>query len=152
MSQNWRIYDLSDILLFTLLYAAWRMLSRPQAHAAERSRKLPSYRAIYGFIFTLGLLSFVVHIWWPRGWVLQPLSLEVAELPQYSSLYILGLIAYRRNWFAELTPRMGRDWLRTAIVAISGFLLVAVLSMTLGRGAGMQLFNMLHYMWGGSAS
>ena len=122
-------------MLFTLFYVAWRALSRLRPHAAERSRKLPSARAIYGFIVALGLVSFVVRIWWPLGWWLQPFSLEVAYLPQYLSLYVLGLIAYRRNWFAELSPRMGKDWLRTTIVA----LLVAVLFMTLGGGVGTQI-------------
>ena len=128
---------LAVLLLFTLCYVAWRALSRHLPRAAERSWKLPSARAIYGFIFALGLVSFVVRIWWPLGLWLQPFSLEVevALLPQYISFYLLGVIAYRRNWFAELSPRMGRDWWRTTIVAI----LVAVLFMTLGGGVGTQL-------------
>ena len=79
--------------------------------------KLPSYRAIAVFIFALGLVSFVVRIWGPAGWIFQPLNVPVGYLPQYISLYILGLIAYRRNWFFELSPRMGRDWLLIALLA-----------------------------------
>ena len=82
-------------------------------------------------------LYFVVRIWWPLGLWLQPFSLEVALLPQYVSFYLLGVIAYRRNWFAELSPRMGRDWWRTTIVAI----LVAVLFMTLGGGDNSPCVN-----------
>jgi len=129
------------LLLFTLLYAAWRGLSRHRPHAAERSGKLPSERAILGFIVALGQVSFVVRIWWPLNWWWQPFSLEVAHLPQYLSFYLLGVIAYRRNWFAELSPRMGRDGWRIALVALLGFLLMAVLVMTFGGGAGMQRFD-----------
>jgi glucans biosynthesis protein C len=129
------------LLLFTLLYAAWRGLSRHRPHAAERFGKLPSERAILGFIVALGLVSFVVRIWWPLNWWWQPFSLPVAQLPQYLSFYLLGVIAYRRNWFAELSPRMGRDGWRIALVALLGFLLMAVLVMTFGGGAGMQRFD-----------
>jgi hypothetical protein len=123
------------LLLFTLLYAAWRLLSKARPYVAEGSMKLPSERAIYGFIFALGLLSFVVRIWWPLGWWLQPFNLEVAHLPQYLSFYVLGCIAYRRNWFAQLSPVMGKKWWSLTIVAI----LSAIPFMTLGGGAGMQL-------------
>ncbi len=69
------------------------------------------------FIFALGLVSFVVRIWWPASWIFQPLNAPVGYLPQYMSLYILGLIAYRRKWFFELSPRMGRDWSLIALMA-----------------------------------
>src|SRR5438034_194966 len=74
-----------------------------------RTGKLPSYRAIFGFIFALGLVSFVVRIWWPAGWIFQLLNVPVGYLPQYISLYILGLIAYRRNWFLQLSSRMAKE-------------------------------------------
>jgi glucan biosynthesis protein C len=54
---------------------------------------LPGYRAIFVFIFVLGLVSFIVRIWWPAGWIFQLLNVPVGYLPQYISFYILGLIA-----------------------------------------------------------
>jgi len=101
--------------------------------------KLPSYRAIAVFIFALGLVSFVVRIWGPAGWIFQPLNVPVGYLPQYISLYILGLIAYRRNWFFELSPRMGRDWLLIALLATLIFGgLVFPSMMQAARAAGTQ--------------
>ena len=97
--------------------------------------KLPSYRAIAVFIFALGLVSFVVRIWGPAGWIFQPLNVPVGYLPQYISLYILGLIAYRRNWFFELSPRMGRDWLLIALLATLIFGGLAITFKMLGMGA-----------------
>jgi glucan biosynthesis protein C len=105
------------LLLFSLVYAAWRGLTRHRTQTTARTGKLPSYRAIFGFIFALGLVTFVVRIWWPAGWIFQLLNVPVGYLPQYISLYILGLIASRRNWFFELTPKMGRDWSLFALVA-----------------------------------
>jgi glucan biosynthesis protein C len=133
------VWFLAVLLLFTIFYVAWRVLTRQRPQAAERPGKLPSYRAIYGFIFALGLVSFVVRIWWPAGRVFQPLNLQLSYLPQYISLYILGLIAYRRNWFFELSPRMGRDWLRTALIALLVPIIVTILLMIGGAGAGTQI-------------
>jgi hypothetical protein len=97
-----RTRELSSLLE---LYAAWRGLTRHRISASERLGTLPSYPAIAVFICALGLVSFVVRIWWPMGWFFQPLpGLEVAYLPQYLSLYILGLVASRRNWFVALSP------------------------------------------------
>jgi surface polysaccharide O-acyltransferase-like enzyme len=111
------VWFLAVLLLFDLLYAAWRGLTSHRTQTTARTGKLPSYRAIFGFIFALGLVTFVVRIWWPAGWIFQLLNVPVGYLPQYISLYILGLIAYRRKWFFELTPKMGRDWSLIALMA-----------------------------------
>jgi len=137
---------ITTLLLFTLLYAAWRALTRKRSHAAQREASLPGTRAILGFIVALGLVSFVVRLWWPLGWWWTPpwwlhlLSLPGGFLPQFLSLYVLGCIAYRRNWFAELTPKMGRDWSLMALLAT----LVAVPFVIGGVAAGQ-----LNYFVGG---
>ncbi len=106
------------LLLFSLAYAGWRGLSEHRMMSATtRNGKLPSYRAIAVFIVALGLVTFVERIWWPAGSMFQPLNVPAGYLPQYISLYILGLIAYCRNWFFELTPKMGRDWSLMALIA-----------------------------------
>jgi glucans biosynthesis protein C len=129
---------IATLLFFTLLYAVWRALTRKRPHAVQLPGTLPSTRAILGFIVALGLLSFVVRLWWPLGWWWSPpwwlhlLSLPGGFLPQFLSLYVLGCIAYRRNWFAELTPRMGRNWSLMALLAT----LVAVPFVIGGVAAG----------------
>jgi glucan biosynthesis protein C len=129
---------IATLLLFTLLYAAWRWLTRKRSDTTQRPRTLPSTRAILGFIVVLSLVSFVVRIWWPLrwgwspAWWMQLFGLTGGLLPQYLSLYVLGCLAYRRNWFVELTPRMGRDWSLMALIAI----LVAVPFMAFGWVTG----------------
>jgi len=107
------------LLLFSLAYAGWRGLSEHRMMSATtRNGKLPSYRAIAVFIVALGLVTFVERIWWPAGSMFQPLNVPAGYLPQYISLYILGLIAYRRNWFLQLSPRMAKDWSLIALMAM----------------------------------
>src|SRR6266536_1503311 len=89
---------------------------------------------IFGFIFALGLVTFVVRIWWPAGWIFQLLNVPVGYLPQYISLYILALIAYRHNWFFKLTPKMGKDWLWIALIASLIFVCLVFPSMMQASG------------------
>jgi peptidoglycan/LPS O-acetylase OafA/YrhL len=110
------------LLLFTLLYAAWRSLTRKRSHVTHRPGTPPGTRAILGFIGALSLVSFVVRLWWPLGWWWSPpwwlhlFGLPGAFLPQFLTLYVLGCLAYRHDWFAQLTPRMGRDWPLLALI------------------------------------
>jgi glucans biosynthesis protein C len=133
------VWFLAVLLLFTIVYVAWRGLTRHRPQTAARTGKLPSNRAIYGFIFALSIVSFLVRTWWPAGRVFQPLNLQLSYLPQYISLYILGLIAYRRNWFFELSPRIGKDWLRSALIALLVPIIVTILFIIGGAGAGTQI-------------
>jgi glucan biosynthesis protein C len=134
------------LLQFTLLYAAWRALTRKRQPATHRPATLPSTRAILGFIVALGLVSFAVRIWWPfswdrsqQVWWLQLFCLTPGMLPQYLGLFVLGCMASRRNWFAQLTPRMGRGWSLIALVAILG----AVPLMAFGGAVGMPFASFL---------
>lgn len=129
------------LLLFSLVYAAWRWLSEHRLMSStSRSGKLPSYRAIVVFIVALGLVTFVERIWWPAGWVFQPLNVPAGYLPQYISLYILGLIAYRRNWFLQLSSRMAKVWSLIALIAtlISAGLMVPSLIQAAGAAGTRQ--------------
>jgi glucan biosynthesis protein C len=131
---NGPVWFIAVLLLFTLIYAAWRWLIRHRTQTADRNAELPGYRVIFGFIFALGLATFVVRIWWPAGWIFQLLNVPVGYLPQYISLYILGLIAYRRNWFFKLTPNMGKNWSWIALIASLIFICLVFPSMMQASG------------------
>jgi len=104
------IWFVELLLYFSLLYAAWRWLARWRTPPASGEGAVPGYRAIFGFIFVLGLVTFVVRLWWPAGFTPRLFNVPLGYLPQYVSLYILGIVASRRNWLFPLTPRMGRNW------------------------------------------
>ena len=135
---NGPVWFIAVLLLFTITYAAWRWLIRNRMQMTPRTGKLPSYRAIFSFIFTLGLVTFVVRIWWPAGWVFPLLNVPVGYLPQYISLYILGLLAYRYNWFVELTPKMGRDWSLITLIVTLIFICLVTLPMIQGTSSSKQ--------------
>ncbi len=123
--------------------------------ATTRNGKLPSYRAIAVFIVALGLVTFVERICWPAGSTFQPLNVPAGYLPQYISLYILGLIAYRRTWFLQLSSRMAKDWSLIALMAtlliFGGFVVPPMLQVAGAAGtqqAGYAIaggFNLLAF-------
>lgn len=62
------VWFIELLLLFSILYATWRWLSGQRTQVAERSGKLPNYRAIWGFIIALGLVSATGSSSSPPGW------------------------------------------------------------------------------------
>ncbi len=146
------MWFLALLLLFDLIYAGWRGLIKHRPPALQSPGKPPSARAIYGFIFVLGLVTFVFRIWFPESARFQLLGMPAGYLPQYLGLYMLGLVAYRRNWFLTLTPSMGKVWLRNALIAlvvlIVGVPLMLVIGMIAGVGAAGKQANAFEWVMG----
>ena len=130
------IWFVELLLCFSLVYAVWRWLTRYRTRTTARMGKQPGYLAISGFIFTLGLVTFVVRLWWSAGFQPGPFNVPLGYLPQYIGLYVLGIVAYRRNWFFTLTSRMARDWSLIALLATFIFAGLASASMMQEAGAG----------------
>jgi hypothetical protein len=107
------------LLIFAVLYALWRHLAQTTP-PPQRGSKAPGNLAMAIFCLALSLVTFVVRIWYPIDrWVtILLLGLEVAHMPQYISLFVLGIVAYRRNWFLEISDAVGRLWLWIAIACI----------------------------------
>ena len=135
------IWFVELLLFFSLVYAAWRWLTRHRTQTTARMGKLPGYLAIFGFIFALGLVTFVVRLWWSAGFQPGPFTVPLGYLPQYISLYVLGIVASRRNWFFKLTPRMARVWSLIVLIVTLIFASLVTLPM-LQRTSGPQQTNL----------
>lgn len=148
------VWFIAVLLVFTLLYAAWRRLAESGVRFMRRldtPTPLPSYGAMLAFILALGVTTFIVRIWWPVTAFFQPLNVSISYLPQYASMFILGLIAYRGDWFAKLTPKMAKIWtlvLGVSLVTFAGLALIAIVGGT-GRNGddpGAAIAGGLHWM------
>jgi hypothetical protein len=125
------------LLVFSTLYALWRCVTarapaRPQLDGSpphssrltphtSRDGRAPGNAALALFALVMGLVTFVVRIRFPVGWNLEPLHWQLAHFGQYVALYVAGMVAYRRNWFAGLTRRQGRAWLWVALALVPLF-------------------------------
>lgn len=114
------LWFLIHLLVAMTAYALWRQLVPHSAAGGGRAAALPGTGAILGFIAALGLVIFIVRIWFPIDhWTALPLlvPVEYAHLPQYASLFVVGLVAGHSGWFRRFPTRRGLCWLAVGLAA-----------------------------------
>jgi surface polysaccharide O-acyltransferase-like enzyme len=74
----------------------------------------------------MAVATFAIRLWHPVGWSFSPLNLQFPFFVQYIALFVVGLIAYRRNWLANLSDSTGKRWLIAGIALIMSFVPMAV--------------------------
>jgi peptidoglycan/LPS O-acetylase OafA/YrhL len=106
---------LAHLLVYAVLYTAWRALRLPGL-----SLPMPRSRDILGYALVLaGVTALVRMAGYPQDlWVTMfgVVPVEVAHLPQYASLFVIGLLASRGDWIARLPVRTGMAWLVVGLV------------------------------------
>ena len=146
------VWFIEALLFFVMFYALWRWFSSRWSHAhprmttptwssnTARTHPYPTTGEMLLFIVGLALITFVVRIWFPISYWFQPLNLMFAYFPQYISMFIVGLIAYRRGWFTRIPDAMGKRWFWVAFIDL--VLFVALVKV----GGGIKY---IEYFFGG---
>jgi len=111
------LWFLEALLIFDGAYVLWRR----RVKSAKLESKIPGNKTIAIFALFLGIVTFIVRIWLPSYWNFEPLNFEIRFFPQYIAMFIVGLIAYRGNWFLQITKETGKLWLRVSVVLIMLF-------------------------------
>jgi len=119
------LWFLEHLLIYSLLYAGLRaaaVLGRKMS-----AREPPSHGAIAAASL-LATATFAIRIWYPQDrWIgfLGFIQMEPAHLPQYASLFVIGLLAAPGRWIETMPTRRGLVWLAIgAGLAIAIYLLV----------------------------
>jgi len=120
------------LLIFNIFYVLWQRLATRAAHQPQRESKTPGNMTIAAFALFLGLATFIVRILVPVGWEFKLLGLRFPHFPQYLSLFVIGIIAYRRNWLQGISDAMGKVWLTITIITF------VLLPITLVAGGAME--------------
>jgi glucan biosynthesis protein C len=120
------LWFVAVLLIFSLVYVLWRLVFRRPVAPPPAEGRAPSNWAIAGFALVLGLLTFVVRIWIPVGEEFRLLGVQFAHFPQYITMFIVGIIAYRRNWFSALTVVQAKVWLGVVVLLLVLFPVVFV--------------------------
>jgi glucan biosynthesis protein C len=122
------LWFIEALLIFSLMYAFWRLFIPERPEATRREVGFPQNAAIAAFALLIGMVSFVVRLWYPSDTVFRPLGFQFADFPQYIALFIAGLVAYRENWLARLPERAGRVWLPVAAILVLLYPPIAIFS------------------------
>ena len=105
------------LLIFDLGYSGWRYLTSKRASSNHILDSKPSFIGVGIFILALAGLSYLWRIWVPLGksvWQFPTL----AYLPQYLSFFIIGILAFRRDWFRRIPASMGWGGFAAALLAV----------------------------------
>ena len=70
------------------------------------------------FALAVGIVTFTIRIWLPVMWSFKLLGFQLPHFAQYISMFIVGVIAYRGNWFQGVTNSQGIFWLMMTIFLI----------------------------------
>jgi glucans biosynthesis protein C len=142
------LWFVEALLLFGLLYALWRWLTRRPSPPVTGSYRPPTSLAIIGFTLALTIVTFLLRIWLPIGLYLPIVGFPTAShLPQYAGLFVVGAMAYRRNWLLSIPDSVGRvGW----AAAIAATILLAPLAIADGTGAfvgGLEWQAFVYALW-----
>jgi hypothetical protein len=112
------MWFVAALLIFTLLYALYIQIFPQQK---KQRYTLPGNNKILLFALALGLISYVIRIFFPVGWVLHPLGFQLAHFTQYIALFIAGNVASRNNWLNSIDNKQGKRWRIFALIFIFAF-------------------------------
>jgi peptidoglycan/LPS O-acetylase OafA/YrhL len=112
------LWFIEALFFFTLIYVGWRLIFK----SPSKTRSIPRNLTIALFAISLGAVSFLVRIWLPIGYVLNPFGFQLPFFPQYIAFFIVGVIAFRGNWLLRISAKTGTLWLRLAVILIVAFL------------------------------
>jgi hypothetical protein len=110
-----QLWFVAALLIFVIIYIIWRQFAKPMT---QSEKDPPTNGTIAIFALALGLVTFIVRIWWPVGREIPILSWQLAHFTQYIAMYILGIVAYRRNWFEGLSDTQAKFWRWSVLVLI----------------------------------
>jgi glucans biosynthesis protein C len=123
------LWFIEALFFFTLIYVVWRLAFKNPS----KSHSVPSNLTIALLALAVGMVSFLVRIYLPIGYVLYPFGFQLPFFPQYIAFFIVGIIAYRGNWLLTVPKKTGLRWLGLAGVLFAvflGMLIFAVVSGT----------------------
>jgi hypothetical protein len=130
----------------------WRWLANHTTPAAPEPRAAPGHRSILGYALALAVVTFIVRTEFPIDRWVYPIPFiraEPAHLPQYLSMFALGIVAYRRDWLRQMPTKTGMTWLAiglaTATLPYVDFILRSLTGVELGLfiGGGLKFGSLV---------
>jgi surface polysaccharide O-acyltransferase-like enzyme len=118
------LWFVAALLLFTMVYVLWRMARKKYQPKPLRT---PSSGMILGFAAAVGVVSFLVRIVFPIGWILNPVGFQLAYFSQYVALFILGGVAAKNNWLDTFPFDKGKRFVRYALRLLLFFPIILII-------------------------
>jgi hypothetical protein len=114
------MWFVAHLLAYAIGYTLWRLIMKRRIITSTFNSPVPGNKAILTFTIALALVTAIVRIWYPIDrWekLLFVIPSEIAHLPQYLSMFVLGIVAFRRDWFRRMPTKTGKIWLGIGLTA-----------------------------------
>ncbi len=143
------LWFVAALLVFTLVYVAVKNLLKINI---KKPLRTPGAGTILLFALFLGVISFLVRIVYPVGWVLKPLGFQPGHFTQYIALFVVGLLAYRNQWFDGLSERTGKRLALSAWLCLLFFPVFYIIKVNLNMpvswySGGLHWQSLLYAVW-----
>ncbi len=120
------LWFIAHLLVYVLLYVLLRALV-PRLGALGADAEPPGHVAILIYVLAVGAVMAAVRQVWPIDTWVRFFGLfkgEPADMPFYASLFTIGLLAGRANWFDRIQTRIAVPWFiaATAVFATLAYL------------------------------
>lgn len=140
------LWFIENLFIYGCVYALYRVLagakdSRPEKLPEAAIAPATAHKALLALVAWLAVTTFLIRIWKSvDDWkvLLGIWEIEFAHFPQYVTMFTLGLVAARRNWFARIPASVGWTWLAAGLCCVA---------LWMSRGIGMPL-----QFWNGGAT
>jgi surface polysaccharide O-acyltransferase-like enzyme len=108
------------LLIFTVVYALIRQIGKKSKGGDTNSTPVVlTHKMVLGVIGTISIFAFLTRIFIPAGATLfNNLTgnfMQLGFFPSYIVLFIVGIIAYRKDIPANLSYKFGKFWLKLAL-------------------------------------
>jgi glucans biosynthesis protein C len=140
---NGPLWFLVALLIFAICYCIWREFVKDHTDGVS-VQKHPSIQFLTLAVISIGISAFLIRLWFPINGGATILNIQLAFVAQYIVVLILGTIAYKNDWFRSITDSQGKQWLNIALISISFFGAIAILSGGL-EGDPVKMFGGFHW-------
>lgn len=143
------LWYVEHLLLLSLLYILWRILWKRPAPVGLETTRVPGTLAILTLALGIAVVSGIVRIWYPiNRWInlLGFIQMAPADVPRDLAMFVVGALAYRRQWFQRFPTRAGYAWLGVGLGAAALWYAYALVLDHLLPLHGTAM-NVLYLLW-----
>lgn len=112
------LWFLEHLLIFSAGYVLWETRRKSRPEETQKQADPPGYAPILLVAVALAVVTGLVRIWSPiDNWVylLGFFRVAFADVPRDLAFFVIGLVAYKNDWFRKFPTRDGYVWLSVGV-------------------------------------
>ena len=125
IGSNGPLWFILTLLFFAVFYSLWRQIFKANSEK-ETVKKPPSNTLLVIIIVIMTVLTFLMRLMFPMIGGQTIFSIQLAFVVQYIIMLILGVVAFQRDWFRNISDKQGKMWLIIALLSIFFMTYVAI--------------------------